>query len=84
MYMRVQYHMERSKTLHDYIDLSEYAGVELEHGHNTAGKLDMSNHSNLGHFDPNSNTQNNYRDMQTKINGAIADLRNVASKEWRI
>ena len=48
MYMRVQYHMERSKTLHDYIDLSEYAGVELEHGHNTAGKLDMSNHSNLG------------------------------------
>ena len=67
MYMRVQYNFERSKQLHDYIDLSTYAGVELEHGHNTANKLDMSNHSNLGHFDPNSLTQNNHKKMQGDI-----------------
>ena len=52
--MRVQYNFERAKGYRDYIDISEYTGMEIEHGTNTANLHPMTRASNLGHFDPNS------------------------------
>ena len=57
MFMRVQYNFEKNRTWRDYVDLSKYTGMEVEHGLNTANMHGMSSASNLGHFDPNSNQQ---------------------------
>ena len=61
--MRVQYNFEKNKTWRDYIDLSKYTGMEIEHGGNTANIHPMNGNSNLGHFDPTSRHQNNYQDF---------------------
>ena len=55
MQMRVAYNMERNKTTRDFVDYSKYTGMEVEHGLNTANLHPMNSHSNVGHFDPNSN-----------------------------
>ena len=57
MYMRVQYNFEKSKDWRDYVDVSKYTGMEVEHGLNTANIHGMGSNSNIGHFDPNSELQ---------------------------
>merc|ERR1712046_95330 len=54
MFMRVQYNFAKKETWRDVVDLSNYTGMEVEHGLNTGGIHGMSEASNLGHFDPNS------------------------------
>ncbi len=61
MYMRVQYNFEKSRTYKDFVDVSKYTGMEVEHGQNTAHLHPMNNASNLGHFDPNSNLQSGFK-----------------------
>ena len=51
--MRVQYNLLKSKGYRDFVDVSTYTGMEVEHGHDTAHKIPMNSASNLGHFDPN-------------------------------
>ena len=58
MYMRVQYNFARKQTWRDYIDLSEYAGMEVEHSHNTANSYFQSQQAELGHFNPQQLNQN--------------------------
>ena len=53
MYMRVQYNFAKQKTWRDYVDISAYTGMEVEHGGNTGNLHPMSNGRNLGHFNPN-------------------------------
>ena len=53
MYMRVQYNFARNKTYRDYIDLSSYTGMEVEHGGNTADIIPMGPGANIGKFNPN-------------------------------
>ena len=36
IYMRVQYNFAKNETWRDYVDISNYTGMEVEHGHNTA------------------------------------------------
>ena len=60
MYMRVQYNFAQKKDWRDYVDLSRYTGMEVEHGGNTAHYFDMNSLSNLGHFNPNSEMQSNF------------------------
>jgi len=36
MFMRVQYNFAKNKTFRDYVDISKYTGMEVEHGLNTA------------------------------------------------
>ncbi len=52
--MRVQYNFAKNKTFRDFVDISKYTGMEVEHGLNTGNLYPMSNASNLGHFDPNA------------------------------
>ena len=52
MYMRVQYNFTKKKTYKDYVDVSRYTGMEVEHGGNTANLVSSNLASNLGHFDP--------------------------------
>ena len=54
MYMRVQYNFARKQTWRDYVDLSNYTGMEVEHGHNTADMYEQSGNALLGKFNPNS------------------------------
>ena len=57
MYMRVQYNFAKNKKYRDYIDLSNYTGMEVEHGGNTANIIPMGTGANIGKFDPNSKWQ---------------------------
>ena len=59
--MRVQYNFEKKRTIRDFVDVSKYTGMEVEHGNNTANLHHMNNASNLGHFDPNSTLQGNFK-----------------------
>tara|TARA_B110000503_G_C6817275_1_gene277453 strand:- start:50 stop:214 length:165 start_codon:yes stop_codon:yes gene_type:complete len=52
--MRVQYNFAKNKTYKDYIDLSSYTGMEVEHGGNTDNIIPMGAGANIGKFDPNS------------------------------
>ena len=54
MYMRVEYNFAKKQTWRDYVDISKYTGMEVEHGSNTANLYPMGRNSNLGHFDPTS------------------------------
>ena len=60
MFMRVQYNFGKKQTWRDYVDVSKYTGMEVEHGSNTANIYAMGNSSNLGHFDPNAQDQSNH------------------------
>ena len=40
MYMRVEYNFSKNKTWRDYVDLSRYSGMEIEHGLNTNDMYD--------------------------------------------
>ena len=60
--MRVMYNFERERGVRDFVDLSSFTGMEVEHAHNTAGMAPMDNRANLGHFDPNSTQQNKFRE----------------------
>ena len=55
MYMRVAYNFEKNRPLKDYLDISKYTGMEIEHGNNTGNLHPMNGAANLGHFDPTSN-----------------------------
>ena len=52
--MRVQYNFAKKEDWRNLIDISNYTGMEVEHGLNTGNRHSMSPASNLGHFDPNS------------------------------
>ena len=52
--MRVNYNMEKQRNIRDYLDLSKYTGMEVEHGNNTDNRAPMNSASNLGHFNPHS------------------------------
>ena len=68
MFMRVQYNFSKKKNAWDHIDLSTYAGMEMEHGLNTAGLYPESSTANLGHFDPYAGPrQNNYKTMAKNL-----------------
>ena len=54
MFMRVQYNFAKKETWRDVVDISNYTGMEVEHGLNTGNLHSMSEASNLGHFDPNA------------------------------
>ena len=54
MYMRVQYNFAKKSTWRDVVDLSNYTGMEVEHGHNTADLYHQSQAANTGHFNPHS------------------------------
>ena len=70
MYMRVQYNFSKKKSPWDYIDMSSYTGMEVEHGSNTAYMYPESSNANLGHFDPKSNDKlNNYRQIEKNLSG---------------
>ena len=58
MYMRVQYNFAKKQTWRDYVDLSNYTGMEVEHGLNTADRYVMSGAATLGHFNPHSPSTN--------------------------
>ncbi len=68
MYMRVQYNFAKNKTYRDYIDLSGYTGMEVEHGGNTANIVPMGPGANIGKFDPNSNLQTNQPRFLDNVN----------------
>ena len=67
MFKLVQYNFALKEDWHDIIDISNYTGMEVEHGLNTAGGHSMSHASNLGHFDPNSHQQNDHIKFNEKI-----------------
>ena len=79
MYMRVQYNFERNKTWRDFVDVSSYTGMEVEHGHNTANLHPMNAASNLGHFDPTSGLQSKYGELQSKIQQNLGGLKKTAT-----
>ena len=54
MFMRVQYNFAKKEDWREVVDISNYTGMEVEHGLNTDNRHTMSTASNLGHFDPNS------------------------------
>ena len=76
--MRVQYNFAKNETWRDYIDVSNYTGMEMEHGGNTGDLYPMSKRSNLGHFDPNAVTQNTYKKLTKKINKELGGLKEAA------
>ena len=78
MYMRVQYNFAKKETWRDYVDISNYTGMEVEHSTNTGNLHTMSKASNLGHFDPNSHQQTNFAAMQSKVNRELGDLKKAA------
>ena len=67
MFMRVQKNFEMKKSIHDYVDISKYTGMEIEHGQNTAYIHPMNQASNLGHFNPNEPHQNELKTTYEKI-----------------
>ena len=67
MFMRVQYNFEKNKTWRDYVDLSGFTGMEVEHGLNTGNLVPMGNGANLGHFDPNARGQSNFGTFSNRI-----------------
>ena len=75
MYMRVQYNFSQKQDWRNYIDISKYTGMEVEHGSNTADKYTMSHRANLGHFDPHADAQTNYRDFRALEDRKNMDLR---------
>ena len=58
IYMRVQYNYAKKQTWRDYIDLSNYTGMEMEHGHNTGDLYSQSSGATLGHFNPHGSGSN--------------------------
>ena len=56
--MRVQYNFAKKQTWRDYVDVSNYTGMEMEHSHNTGDKYAMSGAATLGHFNPHGSSSN--------------------------
>ena len=54
IFMRVQYNFSKKEDWRNVVDISNYTGMEVEHGLNTDNRHSMSSASNLGHFDHNS------------------------------
>jgi hypothetical protein len=52
--MRFQYNYSKKDDLRNVVDISNYTGMEVEHGLNTYNRHSMSSASKLGHFDLNS------------------------------
>ena len=75
MYMRVQYNFAMKTTWRDYIDVSKYTGMEVEHGLNTANLHPLSSASNIGHFDPTSSAQNNAKALRENIEKNLVGVR---------
>ena len=76
--MRVQYNFAKKETWRDVIDVSNYTGMEVEHGLNTGNLHMMSEASNLGHFDPNSNQQSDFTRFMAKAKSQSGNLRDQA------
>ena len=77
--MRVQYNFAMKKNIRDYIDVSQYTGMEVEHGSNTSNLYQVGSGSNLGHFNPNSPIASNFPDLSDNINKKFGNLRNAAN-----
>ena len=78
MYMRVQFNFAKSSKVRDHVDVSRYTGMEIEHGINTNNMWQMSNASNLGHFDPHAKQQSNSGEFRQNIEKELSGLRKVA------
>uniref|UniRef100_A0A7S3CMK0 Mitochondrial import inner membrane translocase subunit n=1 Tax=Strombidium rassoulzadegani TaxID=1082188 RepID=A0A7S3CMK0_9SPIT len=78
MFMRVQYNFAKDKSWKDYIDLSRYTGMEVEHGLNTNHLYEMNNAANLGHFDPHPKTQTTFAKFQEEKDWQLRDLKKAA------
>ena len=59
--MRVQYNFEKKKDYRDFVDISKYTGMEVEHGHNTGAQHYMNSNSTLGHFNPNNSEKTAFK-----------------------
>ena len=78
MYMRVQYNFAKKQTWRDYVDLSNYAGMEVEHSHNTADLYEMSQSATPGKFSPHNTNATNFKAFTNKLDKNNATLKNVA------
>ena len=78
MFMRVQYNFAKKETWREHVDVSNYTGMEIEHGSNTGNLISMNKNSNLGHFDPNNNQQGNFRAFMKNVNTQYGDLKKNA------
>ena len=78
MFMRVQYNFAKNETYRDHVDVSNFTGMEIEHGGNTGDMFQLSKHGNLGHFDPNANSQNSFVRVQRHMAKGLGDLKNSA------
>ena len=79
MQMRVAYNFELKRSYRDYIDVSKYTGMEVEHGHNTAYQWEENSAGNLGHFDPHARSQNKYQSLKDEVNKNLRNLREFAN-----
>ena len=76
--MRVQYNFAKNKSWRDFVDVSKFTGMEVEHGLNTAGLHPENAQSNLGHFDPNGDQQNNFSAFSTVSNKKFQGIKGAA------
>ena len=77
--MRVQYNFAKKETWRDHVDISNYTGMEVEHGLNTGNLIPMSRQGNLGHFDPNSTIQHSFRSEMSRFNKQLGELKAKAA-----
>ena len=78
MYMRTQFNFAMKKDYRDYIDISKYTEMEIEHGLDTENMLDKNGSTIMGHFSPNEIASHSFPDFERTVNLRNKDLKSYA------